>query len=206
MFDWFPNWFGETCLIVASGPSAAGVDLALFKSRTNCKTIAINNSWKLAPWADVLYAADGNWWTKNQLAFSFAGLKVTVDKKAAKNYGLHLVELTPCSYALSTVKGKLGIGGNSGFHALNLAVQFAAKRIVLVGFDMTIEHGTHWHGEHPRGLTNPREFNMERWRRVLDATAPVLRELGIEVLNTSEVSKLNAFPKVRLSDVATARS
>lgn len=193
-------------MIVAGGPSVSAVDLAAFKNRTSCKTIVINNSWQLAPWADVLYAADGNWWNRNQPAFAFSGLKVTVDKSAARNYGLHLIELTPGSYAISMVKGKIGIGGNSGFHALNLAAQFGANRIVLVGYDMTIENGIHWHGEHPRGLSNPREFNMQRWRRIMDEAYPVLSGLGIEVLNASEVSKLNAFPKVRLSDVATARS
>jgi hypothetical protein len=58
--DWFPDWHGETAVIVASGPSAAGVNLECAKGKA--KFIAINDSWRLVPWADALYAHDHAWW------------------------------------------------------------------------------------------------------------------------------------------------
>lgn len=96
--------------------------------------------------------------------------------------------------------GVLGWGGNSGFHALNLAVQAGARRIVLVGYDMTIAGGVHWHGRHPSALNNPTAGNIDRWRRVMDAAAPMLAECGVEVLNASAVSALAAFPKVAFEE------
>tara|TARA_R100001244_G_scaffold47793_2_gene42607 strand:- start:2216 stop:2557 length:342 start_codon:yes stop_codon:yes gene_type:complete len=97
--------------------------------------------------------------------------------------------------------GVLGWGGNSGFHALNLAVQFGADRIVLVGYDMRVDRGTHWHGQHPQGMNNPSEKNVVRWRNAVDDAAPMLAGLGIEVLNASPISALTAYPKVSFEDV-----
>lgn len=99
-------------------------------------------------------------------------------------------------HILTERPGVLGWGGNSGFHALNLAVQFGAQRIVLVGYDMHVSAGEHWHGRHPRGLNNPDARNTARWRRALDGVAPELSALGIEVLNASPTSALTAYPRV----------
>lgn len=96
--------------------------------------------------------------------------------------------------------GEIGWGGNSGFGALNLAVQFGVRRIVLVGFDMRIDKGLHWHGPHKGGLHNPNPANVARWRRCIDEAAPVLEALGVTVVNASPVSALAAYPKVDFAE------
>jgi hypothetical protein len=96
--------------------------------------------------------------------------------------------------------GTIGWGGNSGFAALNLAVQFGAKRIILVGFDMRLDRGIHWHGAHSDGLHNPNHGVVLRWRRVIDQVAPTLAALGVTVLNASPVSALQAYPKVDFAE------
>ena len=96
--------------------------------------------------------------------------------------------------------GEIGWGGNGGFHALNLALQFGVSRIVLVGYDMRVDRGLHWHGAHGGGLNNPTEPNVARWRRVIDAAAPILQALGIRVVNASPVSALTAYPKMSLEE------
>lgn len=103
-----------------------------------------------------------------------------------------------CDRLLFNRFGEIGWGGNGGFHALNLAIQFGARRIVLVGYDMRVDHGTHWHGDHPKGMNNPAAVNVKRWRQVLDAQAGLLKEMGVEVLNASAVSALEAYPKMTL--------
>ncbi len=102
--------------------------------------------------------------------------------------------------------GEIGWGGNSGFHALNLAIQFGAKKIVLVGFDMQITKGVHWHGKHPAGLTNPTQSSVDKWRVRLDAQAPVLEALGIMVLIGSPGSALTAFRKLPLKEAINGHS
>lgn len=92
----------------------------------------------------------------------------------------------------------IGWGGNSGFQAVNLAAHFGTKRIILVGFDMRVDLGVHWHGDHRAGLNNPTPSSVERWRWILDRAAPDLAERGIEVVNASPVSALTAYPKIDL--------
>lgn len=110
---------------------------------------------------------------------------------------MHTVSLVRnCDRLLFNRWGELGWGGNGGFHALNLAIQFGARRIVLVGYDMRVDRGTHWHGDHPKGMNNPAASNTARWRQVLDAQAPLLASMGVSVINASPVSALEAYPKM----------
>jgi len=94
--------------------------------------------------------------------------------------------------------GELGDGGNSGFQAVNVAAQFGGTRIALVGFDMSLERGFHFHGRHKGPLNNPREAHLGRWRRAFAQAAPVYEAAGVEIVNTSEHSRLDAFPKMTL--------
>lgn len=94
----------------------------------------------------------------------------------------------------------MGDGGNSGFQALNLAIQFRATRVVLVGFDMNLDRGVHWFGRHPQGLNNPTAENCLQWRLRLDGVAESIKALGVKVLNCSPVSALENYPKMSLAE------
>lgn len=96
---------------------------------------------------------------------------------------------------------RIGWGSNGGFQAINLAGQMGVARIVLIGFDMSLERGVHWHGSHPAGLNNPRQSQVDRWRIELDAQAPVLEKRGIDVVIGSPHSRLTAFRRQPLQDV-----
>lgn len=160
----------------------------------------------LAPWADVLYAADSRWWDsyKKDVA-DFAGMKVGPDLPALAAYKILRVKLhdeeSPAAIAISLEPGVIARGGNSGFQALNLAIQFGTKRILLFGFDLT---GEHWHGKHPEPLKNPRPQTLDKWCARLDAQAPRLAAIGVEVINVSNISKLTAYPKMNV-DAAFSR-
>lgn len=198
-FAWFPDWRGRACVVVGSGPSAGGLDLGQAEGRA--EILCVNESWRLAPFARVLYACDGAWWRVRGGVPDFGGLRVTGDERAARTYGLQRVRIETANDRLQLRRaGVIGYGGNSGFQALNLALQFGASRIILAGFDMTLADGVHWHGAHGGGLRNPSAQSLARWARVLDAQAPLLQRLGVTVLNVSPVSALTAFPKVSLED------
>jgi hypothetical protein len=119
----------------------------------------------------------------------------------AKYPGVHqIVVARNRNEILTDDPGVVGDGGNSGFQALNLAVQFGAQKIILVGFDMRLDRGTHWHGRHPPGLNNPNEHNMVKWRKVLDGSAAHLQALGVTVINASPLSALTAYPKMTFAE------
>jgi hypothetical protein len=194
---WFPDWRGSRALVVASGPSA-GEALAGIERRP-CPTIAVNNSWRLCPWADVLYAGDAEWWATG-LGDEFPGLKIS--RSAVP--GVERVYLQKTGGGLYVNRllfepGLLGAGGASGFQALNLAVQFGAADIALVGFDARVDLGAHWHGPHV-GLRNPSALTAKSWARHLDAAAPDLTARGIRVVNCSPISALTAYPKLDLRE------
>lgn len=196
---WWKDWTGETCLLVASGPSATSVDLEIARGRV--RAIAVNLSWRLCPWADVLYATDGAFWKAQGGVPEFKGLRLTSDERAVEAFGIAKVQCRKQDdRILLDAPGVIGWGGNSGFHALNLAIQFGAAKVILVGFDMTLERGSHWHGEHEGGLHNPTRGNVDRWRRVFDKAAPIAASLGVSVLNCSPGSALESFPKMSLEE------
>ena len=203
--DWFPDWQGQTCLIIASGPTAKKANIAAAKGRT--KVLAINTSYELAPWADVLYACDGHWWNQKHGVQDFHGLKISQDPEACKAYpDIKKVEVDRYSNELKLhERGHIGAGGNGGFQALNLVVQFGCTKILLVGYDMRVDLGEHWHKRHQMPLSNPHpNDNLPRWRAAIDGAARILRELDIEVVNCSPVSLLTAYPKKTIEEALDA--
>lgn len=161
------------------------------------RTIAINRSFELVPWAECLYAADSGFWSTYPAASKFDGWKFCADPHVRYiNGNVYPVTISadPRTGTRSTemIKGPVGtIGGgsNSGFQAVNLAAQFGASRILLC-LDY---RGKHWHEDHPRSLRNPEQKQLRDWANLLDRQASLLASWGIEVLNMAPDSALRAF-------------
>jgi len=189
-------------VIIASGPSAKSVPIE--KAIGHARFIAVNSSWALCPWADVLYACDYEWWKFADGCPQFKGLKISVDPRACNSTTGWDVKHVMCSKVGDQIEfnnhGRIGWGGNSGFGALNLAIQFGVKKIILVGYDMTIRHGSHWHGDHPDSLKNPSIANSGRWRRAIDEAARFIAAHRIKVINCSPISTLINYPVMTLEE------
>lgn len=113
----------------------------------NARLIAIKQSWRLAPdWTDVVYGSDWRWWVEQQGLPEFKGLKLAGSPYASRLFGnVRAVHPLKGETILLDEIGTVGCGsrtggGHSGFHALNLAVQFGANPITLLGFDMSNGH------------------------------------------------------------------
>ena len=101
---------------------------------------------------------------------------------------------------LCTEPNKLYHGHNSGYQAINLAYQFGAKRIILVGYDMQHTDGkTHWHGDHPKSLNNA--AGVEKWPKHFTQLAKDLDRVGVEVINCTIQTALTCFKQADLRDV-----
>ena len=197
---WFPNWTGQACAIVASGPSTKRVKVG--ELRDKMRVIAIKENSELCPWADVVYGCDAAWWRNCNGLPKFTGVKISASGRVTSRFpDIHIADVRDPSHdkIVFSPPGVIGCGGNSGFQALNLAVQFGAKRILLIGFDMSDQFGVHWYGRSSgNGRSNPAEWNFKRWRAAFCAGAVQLQNAGIEVLNASDLSVLTCFPKVSL--------
>lgn len=198
----WPAWTGETVAIVASGPSAADVPLDLAKGRT--KVLAVKDGWRLCPWSDALYGCDHHWWEAHRGVPEFAGLRMAYDSRTIEKWrGMPWLKVDirkAREHFMFDRVGEVGWGGNSGFHAINLAAQFGVTRIMLVGFDMRVDQGKHFFGDHKYTKDRPSAPNVRRWAEILDKQAPVLAHRGIEVVNCSPVSTLKAYPKMTLGE------
>ena len=159
--------------------------------RRKARVLVVNDNYRLAPWADWLYACDGAWWKvyANDVRDTFSGQCWTRDQSAADKYGLHWIR-SVSEPGLSFDQGVIHEGGNSGYQALNLAVHFGARRILLLGYDMG---GRHWFGDHPASL--PVQSN---YRIFLDNFATLPNDLaraGVEVINCTRDTALTVFPR-----------
>lgn len=188
-------------MVVASGQSASKDEVT--KLRGNCRVLTINTSYQLAPWADAMYACDGNWWRKYHAQVAeFSGLKITYDESSAKQFGLKLLRLedqkskSADQFQFDEV-GKVGRGGFGGFHAVNLVAQFGANPIGVIGFDF---QGDHWHGLHPQGLSNPRPQTLDKWAKIFDAQKPILDAAGIALYNLSKESRAVKYPRCSVDE------
>lgn len=202
MPDWFPDWSGQACAIVASGPSAksAGVD----QLRGRLKVIALKESaYQLCLWADAAYGCDLGWWKHRKGLRGFSGIKIGWDPRIASYYPdvktITIRDNGRQKYAddlLFDQTGEIGCGGNSGFQALNLAMQFGVNRILLIGVDVHGRAGAHWYGRNDwfKG-NNPDGDNFLRWKKAFAEAAPVCRARGVDVVNASMISDLRCFRK-----------
>jgi hypothetical protein len=202
--DWFPNWEGASIAIVASGPSTKGEKLAFLD---RLPVLAIKENVDLLPNAAMVYGCDG-WFWKNRLGLpKYKGIKVSWDAGLRQQYhDIKLIEINKHEDRILTGKpGLVGSGGNSGFQAVNLAVQCGVKRILLVGFDMHSNRGLHWYGRNNgMGRNNPGEDNFKRWIAAFNVAAVQLRQLGVEVVNGSKESALSCFTKLTIERALNA--
>lgn len=193
--------------IVAAGPSAKTAGVEKLKDRIH--VIAINESYRLCPWAEILYSCDADWWSmRRDQVKDFAGLKLTLDDpiNAIKIEGIARLKIARHAEMwvndfLFDTPGVVGSGGNSGFQMVNLVAQFGATGIALIGFDMRASGDLHWHGNHPQPLRNPDAGQFLQWRKHLDGNAHKLKARGIDVVNCSHFSALTAFPTLTIDQM-----
>lgn len=184
------RWENETVVIFGSGNSLTDEQIEMARE-LQCSYIAINDTYKRTPFADVLYACDYRWWDKYFEDIDFSGELWTQDLRAKREFGLNWV--------LGRNKSGLGsdcvhFGGNSGYQAINLAYLWGAKRILLLGFDCKAVNGkNHWFGNHPNGLNQNHGFLT--WIKNFEQLAKDLKAEGIEVINCSPDSALEVFTK-----------
>lgn len=204
--DIWPDWRGRRAVVVASGPSACAEDAALLaraRGLDDIRVIAVNRAGlDLCPWADALYACDHDFWNNYPAARDFAGLKMTQSAVACEWWpDLRKVAVdTDAALPLFDLPGRIWSGGNGGSQALNLVAQWGSEDIALVGFDMTVENGRHFHPDHPTRSQQPGKADCERWREALGRAAPQLLAKGVRVTNCSRKTALTCFARMSIDE------
>ncbi len=156
------------------------------------RVIVVNDAYRLAPWADVLYAADAKWWKWHQ--------DVPDDAMPARKY---TVQRTAIAYrpsvellnwdgqaALTENPAYVRLGGHSGYQAVNVALHLGAARIVLLGYDMqaAVDGRQHFHGAHPDGTHLKYLYRIGTFKSLQLALATI----GIPLVNASRATAIPA--------------
>jgi hypothetical protein len=192
-----PEWNGESCFIVAGGPSVAALDLDGLAGR---RVIAINSSWQRVPWAPLLFFGDARWWHhyRDEVLTSYHGRIATTARGIEHP---RVMRLHPHAQpGLAAEPDTLAIQRTSTRAAINLAVHLGVDRIVLLGVDNQIDANgrTHHHAAHPWDL---RTSCFDEQRADLASLVTPLHHLGIEIINASPESALPFWPKQSLSEI-----
>jgi len=178
-------WADQTVAVIASGPSLTQDDCDLIE-RAGLPTVAVNNSWKLARFADVIYAGDMAWWRAYGREIDIPAERWSCTRQASHHYG---------TKHHSTYGGSF----NSGQRAIQFAIERGAARVILLGFDCSVRHGLHWHGPHSK-TGNPDKLKVKKWRRQFERVAAQAERAKCEVINCSRYTELACFPMESLEN------
>lgn len=173
-------------ICIASGPSLTAEDCELVRL-SGIQTVAVNNSWQMAPFCNYVYAGDAKWWAVNFDKINIPAEKWTCSDKAANTYKLH--------YHIA--------GGpfNSGMRAIQFGVMKGFKRIGLLGYDCSLKNGVHWHGKHTEPtLRNPNNDKVKKWHDQFNRVSVMAKKHGVEILNCSRYTELECFEKITLEE------
>lgn len=188
------RWRGACVICVGSGASVSQEQSDALCSVERAKVIAVNNAWRLAPRAQVLYAGDYQWWRvyRHEVADSgFAGERWSISREARRDFGVKSAKRGSGSGLPSEHDG-VRFGCDSGFQAVQLAIWWGATKVLLVGYDYQRTGGrSHFFGDHKPPLLN----NLDYSRR-LAIWASFARTNGLPpIVNCSDRSALRCFPQ-----------
>lgn len=187
-----------TWVCIASGPSLTQGDVDFVRGRA--PVAVVNDGYRLAPWADVLYACDQPWWERHleTVQATFEGQCFSHSKPVAERYGLTYVPGTD-GEGLCREPMKVHYGANGGYQVVNLVYHFGATRILLLGYDMQADPAdpgrTHWFGQHPGNLERGRPDKYAKWVERFRRMADDLKAEGVEVINCSRETALPWFER-----------
>lgn len=195
LLGWTGRWTGKTAFVLASGPSlnAADVDLVQAYAQTyECPVLVTNTTFKLAPWADVLFFHDKKWWQVHgeEVRRDFHGQCVTMASEVHER--------------VTSLRGTgFNAYRNSGGGAISLAMAGGAARIILLGLDgkYATDGRRHWHVQHP-SLGDA--VSLPRFVMYFPTLAKEASGRGVEILNASRDTALTCFPRVSLEDVLSS--
>lgn len=180
--------------------------------------IGINVAYQFGSWVDICYFGDFPFFLEHRYGLSeFKGMVVSHNSKVAKR-DLHWVKYLPLevkkdvpqrerNLGISTYPKAVSWNYNSGASAISLAAWMGVKRIILVGFDMTLNktNNQHFHNEYKPVRDdvrmNPRKLPFNKHLQGFPIIKRDADNMGIEIINTSLNSAIKDFPKVHIKEL-----
>ena len=213
-----PDWRGRTVVCIASGPSLTPEDCELVRAAGH-PTVVVNTSFRLAPWAEILFAWDWRWWREYAKEVrDFKGRRFTALPSAERFGAVCIADLPWFPRGFQ----------NSGACAVGIAIAAKAEKVLMLGFDCqakTIDltdaevlalydwsmlaalrakakgdsvKMLHWHGAHPESMSNA--ASIDQWPTTFEKVAKRAKSQGVRVVNVSRETALTCFPRAALEE------
>jgi hypothetical protein len=144
-----------------------------------------------------MYGCDPKWWAayrgdfEGELWSTHHEEETNNKEEAQKKWGVRCVKGTsgPTPSVFSRNPSVIHYGDNSGFQAVNLAILFGCKRIILVGFNLRGANMFRADGDTSK---------YERFARHFESAQKELED--VEIINTTPNSSLVCFKHMELDD------
>lgn len=176
----------------------------------NKHVIAVNAAYLLGDWMDIIFFGDNGFFLSHMDALAVhPAIKVTCWPTLENQYDwVKFLGRDPEKpKGLTKDITKVSWNKNSGAAAINLAAHTGAKRIFLLGFDMTLDPKTnyqHFHNVYKRGAVveeeRLRKLPFDRHLYGFLDIAEDAKERGIQIINISPESAIQQFPKYTLQE------
>lgn len=209
---------GETAVLIATGPSVSQkqVNFVYEKQQAGkCKVITINNAYQVLPSTNVHISCNDDWWTyywsRDQALRELSCAKYTWYKAIANQLDITYIKAV-VKDGLSEDPRIIHINHGSGPMAINLALHYGVKRLLLIGHDMKFaanyngkrkkagSSSRHYFGEYPKKLQHWPSVKVGKTGTLnglitaYDTMVPQIPDLGMEVINCTPKSALTTFP------------
>lgn len=199
----------EVIQSVVKGNSPPSVYSSYMSYLYDKHVIGVNVAYMLGNWIDMVFFGDKSFFLSHEKGLrAFPGIKVSCHEYVDNNgWCKFLLKDTSHRVGISPNQRMVSWNNNSGAAAISLAVHTGAKRIILLGFDMTLDSGKqHWHSLYPNSANNQnnRRVVATPFKRHLlgfPAIAADAERMGVEILNASPDSAIQCFRKVTVKEL-----
>ena len=202
----------DTVSVVAGGWSFAEVDhsklpglvvavngAALHLRRRPEELVTMDRLWIEHSWSWLVqqHQREGAEWIMHART---SAIRIIDHKELAPQMGwIRTFKCNKTTMDLSNREGHLN-GNNSGRCAINRAYQLHPRRVLLFGFDMCVspQGRAYWYQHYAwaKGATGSGPRTYREWAPQFRVAAKQMAKAGIEVLNVSPSSRIDAFKKV----------
>jgi hypothetical protein len=218
----FEHKTSDSVFIVGGGPSLSGFDFNILDGKD---TIAVNRSVEYIKQPTYFITTDYTYLSKSEKSISeysqngtstvfvvnmTGSVEKSKDGYIDRKYNLGYYKLPEFNHVIESKQlmdstsgfGKtlkdFAHGGNSGFCAIQLAIILGYKKIYLLGFDLQVNHLTHFHGGYKQ--TNIRKM-VDVFKETL-VSAIKLNKSESQIISCNTQSMLNEhIPYVNINEV-----
>ena len=204
-----PLWPDRKVLITANGPSIQEI---IGRVPENVTVVAIKDSYRHFPQARIIYGCDWQWWLARGPRSDTPAMRVIgklpepgtnniTDSEQAYLRAMVKLEIERGIGPLVWEGPKVRGGWNSACQIVNALARRGVKEFMIAGIDCDKPHSYLDHGRYET-QQHQTDKNIEAWIEQWRIIEREFRPLGISLVNVTEGSKLDVFPRMNIYDAA----